>query len=181
MYGKSIRELYFDYQAMASHFPGCSAPENVFEVTQHQYRDFRGEVKRTTLRLACHECGSVYFAAIEGDWPTTEQDGADHVGYGSQPAKVLGLWLWPGPRIWHGDDRGPHSYYVTSARGRPRSHQDVLGIVGWHLGKRGGVRWSAGVGVTEHGTVQANAEDLSSRRAAVAWIAAAIESGKAAS
>lgn len=180
MYGKSIRELYFGYQGLAGHFPGCSAAENVFEVTQHQYRDFGGEVKRTTLRLACHECGSVFFAAIDGDWPSTEQANADHEGYGSKPDKVLGLWLWPGPRIWHGDDRGPHSYYVTSTRERPRNHEDVLGIVGWHLGTRGGVKWSAGIGVTDHGTVQVNAEGIASRRAAVAWIVAAIEAGEAA-
>lgn len=169
-YGETIRELYFDYQGIAGHFPGCSASGNAFEVTQHRYRRLGGEVKRTTLRLACFECGSVFFAAIDGDWPSTEHTSADQVGYGSKPEKVLGLWLWPGPRIWHNDERGPHSYYLTRSAERPRSRDDVLGVVGWHFGSRGGLKWDAGVGLTDHGSVLATTQNLSSRRAAVAWV-----------
>jgi hypothetical protein len=51
----------------------------------------------------------------------------------------------------------------------------VLGIVGWYFGKRFGVKWSAGLGATERGSVKTAAgRDFASRRAAVGWIAAEI-------
>jgi hypothetical protein len=62
---------------------------------------------------------------------------------------------------------------VTRTSDRPRQPDDVAGIVAWTLGKRGGVHWGAGLGATDHGTAKTGAgQEFSSRRAAVAWIAA---------
>jgi hypothetical protein len=44
---------------------------------------------------------------------------------------------------------------------------------GWSLGPRGGVRWGAGIGATEYGTVLRGSEQSwPSRRAAVGWVVA---------
>ena len=103
----------------------------------------------------------------------TETTHASQVGYASKPERVLGVWLWPGPRIWYGDDRGPASYLITATRQPPRGADEVIGKVGWHLGKRHGIRWGAGAGCTRHGTVvRASEEDFSSRHAALAWVIA---------
>jgi len=171
---KSIDALYFDYQPVAGHLEGCRFHgTDLWEVTRHteyvpSWSDRSPEV---TLRLACSECGVVHFQMLntEGSSETTH---ANEVGYGNKPERVLGMWLHPGPRIWHGDERGPARFYVTASKDRPRQPGDVLGMVGWSLGRRGGVRWSAGVGCTGHGTVEVSSGDQTwpSRRGAVAWI-----------
>lgn len=103
---------------------------------------------------------------------SSETTHASEVGYGSKPERVAGVWLWPGPRIWHGDGRGPVAYFITATKDRPRCPEDVVGRVAWSLGPRGGIRWSAGLGCTGHGTVLESAgQTWPSRRAAVAWVA----------
>jgi hypothetical protein len=176
---QSISALYFNYQPVAGHSQSCSRRDtDLWEVTRHTWTGFDGEIRQTTLRLACRECGQVYFERL--DKPGEEQvsfrhANASQVGYGSRPEKVLGLWLHPGPRIWDGDERGPTAYYVTASAAVPRRPEDVIGVVGWHLGSRGAVRWSAGLGCTAHGTVETSAgQDWKTRHAAVKWITAAI-------
>jgi hypothetical protein len=173
-HGYGISGLYFGFGPVAGHLPDCPrAGTDVWEVTRHQDRNFDGEVRRTTFRLACHDCGVVHFQDLDGPDLSFETTHGTEAGYGSKPEKVLGLWLWPGPRIWHGDSRGPMAYYVTRGKARPRAASDVAGVVGWRTGPRGGVKWAAGLAPTKHGTVQTpSGQDFGSRRAAVAWIAA---------
>jgi len=173
---KTIDALYFDYKPVAGHAEDCSRRgTDVWEVTRHteyvpSWSDRHPEV---TLRLACFECGVVHFERhTDGEPSGTETTHADEVGYAGKPERVAGVWLHPGPRIWHGDERGPSRFYVTTTKDRPRQPGDVLGIVGWSLGRRGGTRWSAGAGCTGHGTVEVSSGDQTwpSRRAAVAWV-----------
>jgi hypothetical protein len=53
-----------------------------------------------------------------------------------------------------------------------------VGIVSWGLGPRYGIKWQAGMGVSDHSTVVVRAEqNFTSRRAAVAWIAGQLAEG----
>lgn len=172
--GQSIGSLYFQFRPVAGHLAGCSREgTDVWESTRFTWEGFDGETKETTFRFACDECGVVAFESVDGPMSSLECTHASQVGYGSRPERVAGLWLHPGPRLWRGDEHGPCAFYVTHGKDRPRQPGDVAGIVAWHLGKRGGVRWSAGLEATEYGTAKTAAgQDFASRRAAVAWIAA---------
>jgi hypothetical protein len=172
--GKDIDALYFDYKPAAGHLPDCRlAGMDLWEVTRFTWVNSWDEAtSETTIRLACHECGVVHFETSDSPC-SAETTHASEVGYASRPEKVLGVWLHPGPRIWHRDERGPTSYLVTASNEPPRHPEDVLGKIGWHLGSRGGVKWGAGQGCTEHGAVLTTAEQyFTSRRAAVAWVVA---------
>lgn len=171
--GHSIRSLYFDFVPAAGHGPGCPRHgSNEWEVTRCLDTRYDGEVRRTTLRYACHQCGAVVFETFDGRPASFQPSHASETGYGSRPERVAGLWLWPGPRIWPGEERGPASYYVTRGKDRPREPGEAVAVIGWHLGPRGGVRWTAGLRPTGHGTVTARADqDFASRRAAAAWVA----------
>jgi hypothetical protein len=173
-----IDALYFDFQPLAGHAKGCPRQgTDVWETTRYRLSSFRGDKTETTIRIACRSCGVVHFERADSDL-STETTHASQIGYGGEPEKVAGVWLWPGPRIWYGDDRGPQAYLITAGKETPRQREDVLGIVGWHLGKRGGIRWSAGLRRTDHCTVLAPAgKDFGSRRAAVAWVVATTSGG----
>jgi hypothetical protein len=179
IHGHGISDLYFGYLSPAGHLPGCPhAGTGIWEATQHVRRGPDGEARETTFRFACHDCGVVHFESIDGAMSSFETTHATEAGYGSKPEKVLGLWLWPGPRIWHGDERGPMAYYVTRDKERPRAPGDVAAVVGWGTGPRGGTRWRAGLEPSDYGTVKTPAgQDFPSRRAAVAWVAAQIGEG----
>jgi hypothetical protein len=170
----NISTLYFAYRPVAGHMPSCSrAGTDIWEAADFRHENFDGETTEYTFRFACFECGSVAFFRFGTGPDTIEGTSAVNIGFGSAPERVLGVWLHPGPRFWHADDRGPAAFYVTLGKDRPRVPADVVGVVGWHLGKRGGVRWSAGLGCTSHGGVETISEqDFGSRRAAVAWITA---------
>jgi hypothetical protein len=172
---QSISSLYFMYQAVAGHAEGCPrAGTDLWEATRFTWEGLDGEIRETTLRFACFECGVVAFEMIDGPVTDRERTHCSQVGFGSKPESVAGLWLHPGPRLsLYGEDPGPLRYLVTLTSDRPRQPDDVAGIVGWTLGKRGGVHWGAGLGVTDYGTAKRGArQDFGSRRAAVAWIAA---------
>lgn len=173
MSGRDIRDLYFGYRPVASHMPDCSLlNSDTWEVTRHTWENFDGSKVETTVRLACHECGSITFMKFDEE-ASCRSTSASAVGYGSRPERAGGLWLHPGPRYDFWAERGPTAYYVTRTKERPREPGDVAGIVGWGTGPRGGVRWEAGTGCTEYGSVEHGAgRHFTSRRAAVAWIAA---------
>ena len=179
MTGKSIDDLYFRFRPVAGHLEGCPrCGTDVWEVTRFTRDGFDGERRETTIRYACRLCGVVGFESTDGDM-STEHTHASQVGYASKPERVLGYWLHPGPGIWHGDDRGPTVFFVTASKVPPRRPEDVLGKVGWNLGPRHGLRWGAGLGCSDHGTVVRAAEQTwTSRRGAVAWVAANAGGGR---
>jgi hypothetical protein len=170
--GQDIGALYFGYRWAALHEPGCPRQgTDSWEATQYIREGLDGEVRETVLRLACHDCGAVTFETTAGPAQVQHARGAD-IGYGRRPEKTAGLWLHPGPRLWPGEEHGPREFLVTRTPDRPREPGDAVGKVAWQLGPRGGIRWTAGLGVTSHGTARADAgRDFPSRHAAVAWIA----------
>lgn len=175
MLGDSIHSLYFQYHAAAWHEPGCPrADTSLWEVTRYTYENFGGEIKEHKLRMTCTECGVSHFENITGE-PDRRVVHATEIGWGSKPEKVLGLWLWPGPCLWHGEPHGPSAYYITTTPALPREPEQVAGTVSWGLGPRGAIRWSAGLHLTSHGTVQRNCgaghpNGFRTRRTAVAWV-----------
>jgi hypothetical protein len=176
---KSIDALYFDYKPVAGHMEGCRfRGTDTWEVTRHVWLSFDGERCEVVIRMACHECGVVHFDGPHDGLGSCETTHASEIGYASKPERVHGLWLHPGPRIWRGDGRGPLVYFVTASKTPPSKPEDVIGKVGWSLGPRGGVRWSAGIGATGHATVlRASEQTWASRRAAVAWVVANTQDG----
>jgi hypothetical protein len=176
--GKTINELYFGYSPAAYHIQGCPRHgTDTWDVTRFTRFGTHDEVAETVIRLACDKCGLVAFTSFDGE-RTTETTHADVIGFGRKPEKVAGLWLHAGPPFWYGDDR-PERYYVTTTKDRPQRPEDAAGLVAWSAGPRGGVRWQAGLGLTERGAGRQGAgRDFPSRRAAVEWIASAIDTGQ---
>jgi hypothetical protein len=174
-----ISTHYFGFRPVAGHFEGCPHHgTDVWEVTRYRETRFDGEVRETVFRFACHDCGVVHLETVDGEPGTTETTSGSEVGYAATPERVAGLWLWAGPRMFYRDEHGPRSFYVTETRTRPRSPADTVGIVSWGLGPRYGVKWQAGMGVSDHSTVTVRAEqNFTSRRAAVAWIAGQLAEG----
>ena len=171
-----IAQQYFDYQPAAGHLEACSRHgSDVWEVTRWQERglssSYDDEIRQTVIRLVCQECGVIHSEIITGE-PTTETTSSAVLGFGSRPIREAGLWLWAGPLIWNGDDRGPTTFFVTADKARPRSADDVLGVVGWGLGQRGGISWFAGTGYTGWGVKEAAPGKFHTRRGAAKWIAA---------
>lgn len=187
--GRHIASLYFDYKPFGWHQPGCAAAaSSQWEVTEYTWAPSYSKTTETTIRLACHECGAVVLLTWKQDdeagQATVKQEHthARHVGYGSKPQQCAGLWLHAGPSMWRGEENGPTSYYLTRTKERPATHADVVGVVGWQMGKRGGIRWVAGIGCTEHGNVERNNGDgdFASRPAAVKWVMAELAAAAAA-
>lgn len=186
MMGRHIASLYLDYRPFGRHQPGCAAAaSSQWEVTEYTWEPYGSQESEDTIRLACHECGAVVLLAwkstVEESPVKQEHTHADHIGYGSKPARVAGLWLHPGPSLWRGEQNGPTAYYLTKTKERPRTHADVVGVVGWKMGPRGGTKWVAGTGCTERGNVKRAADrEFDSRPAAVKWVAAELAAAAAA-
>lgn len=172
-YGYHIAALYFDFRRIAGHRADCSRHgTDVWEVTRQRDYGIDEEIRKTVIRLACTECGVLHFESTEGGM-STQTSNAAAMGYGSEPIRESGLWLWPGPPLLATmPDRGPDCYYVTREKIRPASPDDVDGVVGQYRGPRGGIRWQAGTGCTRWGVKQGAPDSFTSRRAAVKWIAA---------
>lgn len=167
-----ISTQYFGYQSAAGHLGTCSRHgTDVWEVTRWRDVSFDEEIRQTVIRLVCSECGVIHLETATGDVSTSTTH-AGELGFGSRPQREAGLWLWAGPLIWHGDDRGPTVFFLTADKVRPRSADDVLGAVGWSVGPRGGVRWFAGTGYTGYGVKTGYSGHFTTRRAAVKWAAA---------
>ena len=166
-----ISRQYFDYTSAAGHEPSCSRyGTDLWEVTCRTDRKFNcEEIRGIAIRLVCHECGVIHFERSDKEM-STEITHASQIGFGSAPEKILGLWLWAGPRIWYGDDRGPTMFLVTKTNARPRTFADVIGLVAWNFTRRGALRWAAGIGYNGFSVEKASDQQFASRRAAVRWV-----------
>jgi hypothetical protein len=174
-----ISTQYFGFGPVAGHAEGCPHHgTDMWEVTRYRDTRFDGEVRETVFRFACHDCGVIHVETVDGEPGTTETTSGSEVGYAVKPERVTGLWLWAGPRMFYRDEHGPTKFYVTETKTRPRSAADTVGIVGWGLGPRYGIKWQAGMGCSDYGTVTVTAgQEFTSRRAAVTWIAGQLAEG----
>jgi hypothetical protein len=174
----STRTLYehdqhFSFGSPVDHAPDCRKAD--VEAKVYRDRSFDHDVRETVIRAACLTCGEVTLYRIKGE-PDTERTTAANIGYGCKPEKVTVngavLFLHAGRLLWRGQKDGPVQFYVTSSPARPAEPADVLGVVAWSQGPRGGIRWSAGLGYTRPGTCERVSGDyFTSRRSALAWIA----------
>jgi hypothetical protein len=171
---------YFGFTAVAGHAEDCPHHgTDMWEVTRYRDTRFDGEARETVFRFACHDCGAIHLETVDGEPGTTETTSGSEAGYAAKPERVAGLWLWAGPLMFYDDhERGPTAFYVTETKTRPRHPGETAGVVSWGLGPRYGIKWHAGLGVSDHSTVAVRAEqDFTSRRAAVAWIARQLAEG----
>jgi hypothetical protein len=168
---RDISLQYFGFRPALRHLGGCARTgSEACDATVHTWESADGRSVETTFRLACPDCGAMTFFGFDSEASTEFTSSAD-IGFGSKPERVAGLWLHPGPRLLRGDEHGPAAFYVTRGKDRPRDPADVLGAVAWHFGPRLGVKWSAGLGLTERGNAQTRADrDFGSKRAAVNWV-----------
>jgi hypothetical protein len=176
-HSSNIAGLYFEFRPVLGHRPSCSLAEtSTWEVSRYEWYSFNGEeIRETTLRYACHECGVVLFETV-GTGTERQRTHGSEIGYGSPAERLrikgLELWLWPGPRILAGDKNGPTSFYVTLVNERPRSPDDILGSVGWGSGRRGAIYWAAGCGCPSYGSIKVSSGGkYRSKGAAAGWIA----------
>lgn len=175
-FGRHIADLYFRYRPVSGHASDCpAAADNAWQVAEYRHESFDGTKTETVLRLVCDRCGGVRFFTSH-DEMSYETTNVANIGFGAKPERVAGLWLHPGPPIWHGHEWGPMAFYVTTTKERPRVVADVAGVIAWRQGKRGGQRWDAGIGLTDYGSIQTGAgRDFATRHAAAAWIKSELE------
>lgn len=179
----SINDHYFGFQPPVEHEQGCPLlGTGMWEVTRLK-RDNSvlqpdGSRNETITRLVCRKCGVVHIETAHGS-TSFEFTHVDRIGYGAKAKRSCGLWLHAGPyfELSFTDDRGPEMYYVTGSAEPPTSPDDVIGVIGWKTGRRGGVRWWAGhqLSTSSHGHVlgvvhNADPDDFGSQRAAVQWV-----------
>lgn len=176
----SISDHYFGFQELAEHAADCPLHgTNMWEVTRLRQDNSvlqpDGSRDETTVRLVCGKCRVVHLETAHGS-TSSELTSADRIGYGAKPQRSCGLWLHAGPHmpLSFTNDRGPEVYYLTGSNEPPTSPDDVIGMVGWASGQRGGIRWWAGYGMHEgrHGVhVERTADnDFKTRTAAVQWV-----------
>lgn len=182
-----IGHQYFGYRPVPGHASECTqGPASRWEVATHVdygFGEHDREVRRESLRLTCTECGAVRFYGTTPDFgPGLEVDitTTAGLGFGAAPERVAGVWLWPGPLALYAEKHGPESYLVTAYKVRPSSPGAVVGLIGWgrNLARsNGAVRWHAGVGCTEWGSIKEAAPDhFTSKTAAAKWLAGQLES-----
>lgn len=178
----NIGRSYFGYRPVPGHTDECSqGPASRWEVATHvEYRlgDDDQEIRRESLRLTCTECGAVRVYSTNPEFGLgleVDRTNTAELGYGAAPERVAGVWLWPGPLALYAEKHGPESYLVTAYKVRPSSPGAVVGLIGWgrNLSRsNGAVRWHAGVGCTEWGSIKEEAPDyFTSKTAAAKWLA----------
>lgn len=173
-----IAKLYFDYEPNTGHQPDCSRGPDTWQVAryvEYGFGDQADEIRRTSLRLSCPECGVIEFHTVDG-YVQRQWSSSAELGYGAAPVRLAGLWLWPGPIGPYDRERGPESYFVTTDNVRPSSPEMVAGSLGWsrnYARTNGAVRWHAGLGCHKWGgIVTAAPGPFTSRTAAAKWLAA---------
>lgn len=144
---------YLDWTP-AEHHDDCS--EKGWQVRTYQTEpELTDKPYSIGMRAYCPSCGVSYeltaragFRDEHGDahGPYIHQEQVPYCGYQTQPKKVLGYWLHAsGRRLGRlCEDKNAdcfNRYYLTASKQAPRQHADVLGTVGWSLGKRSAVRW----------------------------------------
>ncbi|MFI9052436.1 hypothetical protein [Streptomyces sp. NPDC053427] len=149
-------DLYLGWSELR-HAEGCRKPAWVAE-TRTEWDTFRGgrthscpdedcdhrdRYEKTTLRLVCHSCGTVRLHS--GEMHSRGSTNAERYGYGQQPKKVGGLYLYPGETAeWVGAPNSPWDYLVTAEKVQRITKDNLVGSIGQGCTPRGRVIWSAG-------------------------------------
>ncbi|MER7874862.1 hypothetical protein ABTY63_15065 [Streptomyces solisilvae] len=198
----TVQATYLGWEALA-HRPDCRRPAWEVDVrTERGGRDLRSysdderrkhscpdedcthgnTFDRITVRIVCRSCGLAHLISGEETGRTSAE--VKHLGYGMEPRRAAGLYLWPGePWLAYGRavSDEPHDFLVTRERVERVTAADVVGEIGQGRGKRGGVVWSAVAVPTPEGQYGVGPvrwsqaiEDLRSVAAAAKWIAAQV-------
>lgn len=180
---ESIGRQYFSYEPVGGHTNDCTqGPGSRWDVAtyiEYGFGDQDQDVRHENIRLTCTECGAVKFYRTGhpdyGPGLKIDRTSTAELGFGAAPERVAGVWLWPGPLALYAEKHGPESYLVTAYKVRPSSPGAVVGLVGWarNLARsNGAIRWYAGLGCTEWGSIKEAAPDhFTSRTAAAKWLA----------
>ncbi|WP_060952426.1 hypothetical protein [Streptomyces hygroscopicus] len=202
----SAQDTYLGWEAL-EHRPDCQRPSWEVDVrTERGGRDLRSysddqrrkhscpdeycghgnTFDRITVRIVCRSCGLAHLISGEESEDTGRTStGVKHLGYGMEPRRIAGLYLWPGePWLAYGRavSDEPHDFLVTRTRVDRVTAADVVGQILQGRGGRGAVRWSANAVANPEGQYglgqlrfdQAT-EGLRSVAAAAKWIAAALQ------
>lgn len=184
MYFDHIGRQYFGYEPVSGHTDDCTqGPGSKWEVSiyvEYGFGEHDQDVRHENIRLTCTECGAVrYYRTGHEDYGfglKRDHTSTAEVGFGAAPERVAGVWLWPGPLMEFAEKHGPESYLVTAYKVRPTSPGAVVGLIGWGRNAariNGAIRWHAGLGCTDWGSIKDPAPGpFTSRTAAAKWIAA---------
>lgn len=139
--------------------------------------EHRPQYSETTVRIVCRSCGVARLLKSEDESLTPSSAG--ELGYGQQPRKVAGLYLWPSAPILFSLDDSPYEFLVSRKRVERLREEDVAGWIGRRRGPRGGNLYSAAAGPGDRGPYGSGRlrwttvlTDLRSIAAAAKWIAA---------
>ncbi|MEV6757301.1 hypothetical protein [Streptomyces sp. NPDC051214] len=185
----SVQETYFGWRELA-HRPGCGRPAWTVDVRKDEgFRssyggalgqhvcsdedcDHNSRYPRTTVRVICVSCHTAHLVRGEamGDFHTNTKA----LGFGEEPRKVAGLFLWPG-EVWFDDE--PHEWLVTGRKVARVQRTDVMGQISVGRGPRGGKQYAAvalptpegAYGFGEHRWLRAH-QGFKSLPAAAKWI-----------
>ncbi|MFJ4342615.1 hypothetical protein [Streptomyces sp. NPDC088915] len=149
----NAEDLYLGWTELR-HAEGCRKPAWAAE-TRDEWDFFRGgkhqcpdedcghssRYTKTTLRLVCRSCGTVRL--LSGELDSQGGSTVERYGYGQQPRKVGGLYLYPGGTDeWIGS---PWDYLVTTEKVDRVTKDNLVGSMGQGRTPRGRTIWSAGV------------------------------------
>ncbi|MEU0857498.1 hypothetical protein ABZ352_18945 [Streptomyces griseofuscus] len=189
-------DLYLGWTELA-HAKDCRRPAWEAQ-TRTEWDTFRGgrnhscpdedcghqnRYSKTTFRLVCRSCGNVHL--MDGELGSSGGSSVERYGYGQQPKKVGGLYLYPGATAeWITAPKSPWDYLVTAEKVDRITKDNLVGSIGQGRTPRGRVIWSAGARPTfETGlygtplvtyTVVSGKETFSTPTAAARWIEQAI-------
>ncbi|MFE0243294.1 hypothetical protein ACFWZ0_02585 [[Kitasatospora] papulosa] len=195
----SLQDTYLAWDELA-HAPSCADPRWVVDIRTEcgAYRDVTGRAhncpaedcdhsdryEKTSVRIVCRSCGKARIMSGEAD--ALRQTSVQALGYGQQPVKCAGLWLYPGePRLFGwgaavGDD--PTGYLVTRTRVDRVTLTNVIGAIHQDRGPRRGIKWAATAVIDafgDYGYGQARwahrQEGLPTRTAAAKWIRSVVQ------
>ncbi|MFE5159675.1 hypothetical protein ACFRNT_14365 [Streptomyces sp. NPDC056697] len=199
----TVQTAYLGWEAL-EHRPDCRRPSWEVDVrTERGGRDLRSysdderrkhscpdeycthgnTFDQITVRIVCRSCGLAHLISGEESEDTgrTSTD-VKHLGYGMDPRRIAGLYLWPDAPLMHGwGDDEPWGFLATRERVDRVTAADVVGEIQQGRGKRGGVVWSAAAVPAPDGSYGVGpvrwsraTKDLRSVAAAAKWIAAQV-------
>lgn len=189
-----VRDTYLGWDELR-HFAACRKPTWTIDTrtTADRFRAQHGagdhscpneecghsnRFEQTTVRIVCQSCGRAYVLKAEEGLDTTS---TKYLGYGLQPRRLAGLWLWPGkPFLSFGrlatDE--PWDFLVTRTQVKRVRSADVIGEISQSRGKRGAVLYCAVAVPSEAGPYGIGArwakaeQGLRTVAAAAKWVAA---------